>query len=60
MKDNKKMLPDLNKEETDDTILITCQALKFSEHLNKLPVTHFLNEVYEVDKSLHHEGYKNW
>ena len=54
------MLPDLNKEETDYTILITCQALKFSKRLNKLPVTHFLNEVYEGDKSLHHEGYKSW
>ena len=39
---------------------ITCQALKFSEHLNKLPATHFLKEVYEVNKSLHHEGYRGW
>ena len=39
---------------------ITCQALKFSERLNKLPATHFLKEVYEVDKSLHHERYRSW
>ena len=39
---------------------ISCQALKFIEHLNKLPATHFLKEVYEVDKSLHHEGYRCW
>ena len=31
---------------------ITCQALKFSERLNKLPATRFLKEVYEADKSL--------
>ena len=39
---------------------ITCQALKFSKRLNKLPATHFLKEVCEVDKSLHHEDYKSW
>ena len=39
---------------------ITCQALKFSERLNKLPATHFLKEVCEVDKSLPHDDYRSW
>ena len=32
--------------------------MKFSECLNKLPAAQFLKEIYEVDKSLHHEGYR--
>ena len=55
------LLPDWVRKRKKKTLdFIACQALKFSERLNKLPATHFPKEVYEIDKSLRHEGYRGW